>query len=179
MNELERLKLIEQIERQQKIEYILIVLAFLVLLYLIFRKKKTNITVRKYDERQMLERAKGYKVGFFVLILFNVIFSVISSNGSQWISLQIANIISILIAFTAMTLYWIVNDAYLSINDNIDRALFSVGLLCLSNGINGAIRLYSDELFEIGCLSLVMSVSLLMVCIALFMKKHQLKSEEK
>lgn len=95
----------------------------------------------KYDERQLIERGKGYRYAFFSYVIFNVFFFVFSIGSEIQLPTEVILISGILVACAVHVIYCIFHEAYWGLNNNIKnyiRLLIVAWVLNLAIGlING------------------------------------------
>lgn len=115
-------------------------LASVALLATIAKKLGGKVTMVKskkceeYDERQLVVRSKAYKYAFFTLMLYVILVEIINellgitllcSFGGTWIG--------VCIAIAVFVVYCVMNDAYISLNENKRGILILFGGIALLN----------------------------------------------
>lgn len=134
-------------------------LASVALLAAIAKKLGGKISMRRsrkckeYDERQLVVRSKAYKFAFFTLMIYTVLVqfindifevSLLSSFGGAWIG--------VCISITVFVVYCVVNDAYISLNENKRGILILFGGIALLNlviSLSGVLSKEIDFLDEV------------------------------
>ncbi|MBR1815258.1 MAG: hypothetical protein IJ763_01005 [Lachnospiraceae bacterium] len=98
--------------------------------FFIFKKKRSNKA--EYDERQELVRGRGYKLGFFTFAICNMVILCLSDGDHvEYIDVDAAMIISVLISVVVFAIYCIINDGYFGL---VEKPLSSI-LMLLGIGI--------------------------------------------
>ena len=131
----------------------------------------------KYDERQELVRGRGFKYGFFTLLIY------------EWLNILFGGllegiVIREVIIFFGMALsvmvyvsYAILKDGYIALNENPQRIGITFLILAVGNIFIGALGISSGEIFEDGAIShsainLVLGVMMLCMVGLLLVKKY-------
>ena len=95
------------------------------------RKIKTE-----YDERQEIVRGKGYMLGFYTLVAYVGIMSVLGFGGiSMPMEGGIPEFTGIVAAIAVMSVYDIWKDAFWGLNNNRSRYMIIIGVLAVINFI--------------------------------------------
>lgn len=134
-------------------------------------KKKTE-----YDERQLIERGKGYRCAFFAYVIFNLIMFIADlAFDIQAFSLGMIMICGILVAAAAHVIYCIFHEAYWGLNNNVRNYVIllvvagGINLIIgIVNGVNG--ELYADGVFSYSVLNLAVAIFLIVIFIAMLIK---------
>lgn len=107
----------------------------LILFVIILKVTKKDGKIKcQYDERQELARGKGFKYGFFTIVICNTCMGFYSTSVEQSIFHPfISYIISIFVGVTVFVVYCIWKDAYISLNENRQKVLISFGLIAVAN----------------------------------------------
>lgn len=114
-------------------------LVLIVCLYIVVKKGKTDGKLRcEYDERQELSRGRGFKYGFFTLLILNMLVAFYSEIASQPIAdvfgTQITtSCIGILVYVT----YCIWHDSYFALNERRKPLLIVFAVVGIANFILG------------------------------------------
>lgn len=134
---------------------ILGVLVGLGLVVFILKTTKTDGSIDcKYDERQELARGKGFKLAFFVLLLYNAFFAGMTiCLEKTFISPDTAAILGICIGIAAYVGYCIWNDAYFALNENRSRLVVAFTIAFLANLLLGIVGVYQGEIIKEGVLT--------------------------
>ena len=83
----------------------------------ITKTKKDNGIKCKYDERQIIARGHGFKLGFFTLVIYDFIYGMLGIfSTKQLFDPLLAMTIGIMIAAAVHITYCIWKEAYFSLN---------------------------------------------------------------
>ena len=99
----------------------------------IFLKKKGLIKKECYDERQEIEKGKGYKLGFFVALIYYLLLMVVQLSGLE-IDNGFFTFLGICLSVGAFAIYCIIKNAYFGYNQppkGINVLLFVIMLINL------------------------------------------------
>ena len=117
----------------------LIVVGFGLLVRFVFKTKHVK---PEFDERQIIARGKAYKAGFFTLLIYGAICTVLQALELNWMSGLLREVLGIVLGAGVFAVVAILNDAYLGFNENNRYSiiiLLIVGLLNFACGIMGII----------------------------------------
>lgn len=160
------------------------IVAGCILIAIILKITKTDGSIKcNYDERQQLVRGKGFKYGFFTLIICNFLALGLSSfTKKQYIESEVFMIISILIGVFVYAVYCIWNDAYFSLNESPKKVLIAFALIALLNiglGYRNYLRgiLFQNGVLTIHCTNLFCGVLFLLIFLVLAIKHIYQKAE--
>ncbi len=147
----------------------------LLLVVIIMAATKTDDNIKcNFDERQELVRGKGFKYGFFTMLICNGIFAVLKLlEVALFAEAEVPMFFSMLVGVAVFACYCIWNDGYFSLNEN-RRSLMIVfavvgivnvalGVINICRGeflVNGSLTFHSLNFF-CGILSAVIFVALL------------------
>ncbi len=116
--------------------------------------KNSDETKNQFDERQELVRGKGFKYGFFtvmisntVLLFFDILEVPLFSN------MEVAMTASIVVGVAVFASYCIWNDGYFALNENRKSLLIMFGLIGLMNIVIGIRNLIAGVVIENGALT--------------------------
>ncbi len=138
----------------------------------------------EYDEKQEAVRGKGFKYGFFTMILYNGAIIILSATGFTIPMIhEVVLFTGIMLGAIVMASYDIWHDAYMGLNTNAKG--FAVFAIVVA-GINLLSALFSwkdTEMFEAGKLqfpfmNLICCLSFVLIGIQLFAKSIMDKKEE-
>lgn len=125
----------------------------LVLVAIILKVTKKDGSIKcKYDERQELARGKGFKYGFFTLLIYNVILAFGISAHETALNHIIVMMLILLgcgIALAVYVTYCIWKEAYISLNENKTRVLIAFILLAAANFMMGFVSIYNTANNEV------------------------------
>lgn len=145
----------------------LFVLFFVIILASAKRKKIGG----EYDERQQLVRGKGYKAGFFTMLICNMIILLLSNDdGSmKYINTDVAVMISAFVALIVFAVYCIFNDGYFGVVENPKSSIIGLFLIGVANMIIGFSNSDSwvvDGKLSLGVLNFACGTTLFIVAFA-------------
>ncbi len=130
-----------------------------------------------YDERQKVARGNGFKLAF--LTLAGYILLVIFTGKSLELFVfkeQEPPILGLMLSVLVFLLYCIKNDAYVKINDNIDRCIGGgLGWFIIEVYRAGKNILVLKESVMSNLFSILIVISIILINIALVLKKKELK----
>ncbi|WP_185259304.1 hypothetical protein [Anaerocolumna chitinilytica] len=96
----------------------------------------------KYDERQSNIRGKAYKLSFFTLMIYNVLYGFVDMTVEKPLLDTIsAMVIGICLSITVNIVYCIWKDAYFSLNENPRKVLIGFGFIGIFNLVIGCINI--------------------------------------
>ncbi len=104
-----------------------------------------------FDERQMLVRLKGYKMSFFTMMLYNMLYAFYDLLVEESVlSTFAAMIMGIFLGALVFAVYAIWKDAYVELHRGRKHFLFLFGACGLLNLLNG-IRTLEEEIKRPEC----------------------------
>ena len=139
---------------------------------------------REYDERQEVVRGRGFKYGFFTIMICNGLYGLLASSfEKQFVDVSVAMISCALIGIIVYVSYCIWNDGYFSINENPKRlvvifvAVTVMNLLIFfMNALHGEVIVDGVVTFRI--VNLLVAIMSFIVLGVLFLKKVVDKRED-
>ena len=161
-------------------------LAFCVVIGLIFRLRRGKKSDRgkvEYDERQLLARGKAYKAGFFVTLLYCLLFAALSVTEIPFFQSVTGMLLGVFLGIAVFAVTAIRNDAYLGLNEN-KRSFLILGcvvavadlVIGVCNGLDGTLMENGQLTFD--CLNLMVGVLFTVIVAALLIHDRQVKKEE-
>lgn len=111
----------------------IVIVLFAFCFTMIFLKKKGLIKKECYDERQEREKGKGYKLGFFVALIYYLLLMVVQLSGLE-IDNGFFTFLGICLSVGAFAIYCIIKNAYFGYNQppkGINVLLFVIMLINL------------------------------------------------
>lgn len=129
----------------------IIVIALLV--YVIVNAKKKD---NHFDEMQLIKRAKGYKIGYFILLIGLTIYAGLSAYDpglKDRVEPTIAVFIIMMISILIFAIYCIFNEAFFTIGENSKGYSFVCVAMILLNGIGSYRTISEGEFFKDGILT--------------------------
>lgn len=142
---------------------------------------KTKHVKPEFDERQMLARGKAYKVGFFTLLIYGAICTVLQAVGLQWFDGLLREVIGIVIGVGSFAIVAILNDAYIGFNENTGYTIgvmTLIGLLNLGSAIIGIITdgLWKDGKVTTTIVNLLISFLFLVILMTYWLHKKKISN---
>lgn len=167
-------------------EQILIIAAVIVvavgLFVAIYYSDKRN----KFDERQLLVRAKAYRLGFGALIISDLVVMFLNSleGWNKDVDSSFSIVLALAVSFTVFSLYCITHDAFFQRKDNPKEYLIFCIIVCVCEGYvvishlieNGTLRENGRFTMTPGG-SLLLAIMFLIVMIAIIIKMLINKAE--
>lgn len=138
----------------------------------------------KYDERQRIVRATGFKFAFFTLLFYDLAYGIINSAmDKRWMDDLTGMFIGCCISVVVYAAYAIWNEGYFSLNENPRRMLFVFGVVGLCNMVIGVRNVLEEGLIQDGmlnskCLNLVCGLTFIFIFVILFTKWQVSKRED-
>lgn len=154
----------------------------LVFVLLIITKKDGNIKC-KYDERQTAVRGKAYKISFFLLLIYNILYGLCSTVIEKMpIDSLTVMFIGIIIALAFHVTYCIWKDAYFSLNEDKRKLMIVfilIAILNLAIGIGNLVSGYIivDGVLTYHCVNLLCSILFVLLFLVLLVKNSSKDSQ--
>lgn len=158
--------------------------AFVILMtvLILWAKGKSVKDGCKYDERQQIIRGNGYKIGFMVLFILNLLYGLLSDICGHFpIALSSAMFIIALVGAMTNVVYCIWNDAWIALNESKGRILVLFGFLGAINLLLGTRQILNGSAFSEGefCdLNLVCGIMFIVIFAVIFARYMVSRSEE-
>lgn len=130
-----------------------------------------------YDERQELVRGRGYKYGFFTVIVANLLYYMMQQAGIGFsMSGDIAMVVNMLIGICVCACYCIWNEGYFALNEKIGTFIVIVligGGINLIMGIHGFISgaAMQNGKYTFYIINLLAGIMILIICGVMLLKK--------
>ncbi len=113
--------------------------------------KKGDEVKNQFDERQELVRGKGFKYGFFTMMIANAALLVLKILEIPLFgNMEVAMIASIVIGVSVFASYCIWNDGYFALNENRKSLLIMFGLIGALNLVIGIGNIFAGVIMENG-----------------------------
>ena len=157
----------------------------LIICVFVFRFMNRDKGVRtRYDEKQEIERGKGYKWGFYALAICEAAQALLSTSGIK-LPLEAASLhfLAIVIGVMVQVMYCIWHDAYVGLNTNMGRfALvaivvagfnFAVAIFAIVNG-----SMMADGMLKGPFINLLCGLMFVVIGVELLLKKRADAAEE-
>lgn len=148
-----------------------------------FKLSTDGAAKTKYDERQMIERGKGYRCAFFAYIIYNCIFLILDFGFDiQFASTGMIMILGILVAAATHVIYCIFHEAYWGLNNNVKNYLVILIVAAALNFVIGIGNYVSGEMFEndtvsYSVINLIVAVFVIVILVAMLIKWMRDKRE--
>lgn len=151
----------------------------------ILKLTKTNGKIKcEYDERQALIRGKGYKLSFFILLFYMVLYGLttvmeIRIPADNFVVMMVGVCLSV----SAQVIYCTWNEAYVSLNENPRKLIIAFVLIALVNiamGVSSIIegKVIVDGILTFHCINLVAGIMCLLVIAFIILRRHLASEEE-
>ena len=102
---------------------------------------------KKYDERQILEQGKAFKIGFFtMMIIFEVLILINLCGFSTLIDSTVFYQIAIFIGLLAYVVYCIWTESYFAINEKTNRVIIAFAIIAIVNLIIGILNMIAGQI---------------------------------
>lgn len=146
--------------------------------------KKGDSTKNQFDERQEIVRGKGFKLGFFTILISNLLFIVMKSLDVVLFSeMEVAMFISIIAGAAVYVCYCIWNDGYFALNENKKSLMIVFCLMGVSNLLLGVGNIISgdavvDGAFTFRSINLFCAILFMIIFVTLLIKRLMDGKEE-
>lgn len=129
-------------------------IGFILILFVLKWTKKDGSSKCKFDERQQIVRDRGFKYGFFVLALCNILYAGVNALlDGKLIDTPVGILLCVIISVVVYACYCIWNEGYFALNENPRRVLIAFVLIALLNFGVFARRVMEKGIMENGVLS--------------------------
>lgn len=140
--------------------------------------KKDGRIKCKYDERQELIRGKGFKLGFFTMLIYNGCFALYNLAIEKPVLDPFAgSFLGMVFGVAVFATYCVWNDAYFSLNTNRKKLSWCFGLIAVLNIAAGVSNLWynkavmeEDAYIAISGVSILCGILFLLLFILMFVK---------
>lgn len=150
----------------------------LVIIVILLKVTKTDGDMKcKYDERQSGVRGKGFRLGFFTLMIYDAVYGLMNALLEKpLLDTSSAMVLGICLSIAVYAVYCIWNDAYFSLNENPRKLLFAFGAIGLCNLVLGAVNIINGTAITNGMMNfrganLTCGIMFIVVFAALLAKK--------
>ena len=163
-------------------------LAVIILIYTIIRVSRKNGAVSakgEYDERQMVIRGRGYKLG---CILYMIEFAFLMFSDGCGIDLPLTNgaqySIMFFLPIGAFSVYCIMKDAYIGIRNDIRRFIILSAIIVIVDIVSTVAQIAGGAMIAEGkltnaCITPACGLLFLVVLLSLLIRNSQIKAEER
>lgn len=131
----------------------------------------------RFDERQELVRGRGFKYGFFTLLICNfIVFMLEMSDVPVYAETEVIVVINCLIGISIYVIYCIWNEGYFALNENRKRLMVAFAVIGVGNLLVSAVNIAEGTMIENGkltfrSLNLCCGLLLIVVFVTLLLKK--------
>lgn len=161
-----------------------IVVALIITFILLLVMKTDGSLKCKYDERQELVRGRGFKYGFFTLLIY---FAVYGYLGIALEKLPVDHMtgcfVGILLGVLVCACYQIWNEGYFALNENRRRVLIIFAVVAVVNFLIAGRNMMHGEMVHNGVLTihslnLFCGLMFIIIAVVLFLKDRLGAKEE-
>lgn len=156
----------------------------LIFLAIVLKFSKTDGGIRsKFDERQKIVRATGFKFAFFTLVIYDMAYGFLNSAMDRRFMDDLSGMfIGCCLSVVVYAAYAVWNEGYFSINENPKRILIVFGIVAVFNmafGIRNLVqgRLIKDGMLTSECLNLICGITFIVLFAIMFIKWQVSKRE--
>ncbi len=129
-------------------------IGLLVVAILLAITKKGDETKNQFDERQELVRGRGFKYGFFTIMIVNAVMLFMNVLEIPLFSqLEVAMTASIVVGVSVFASYCIWNDGYFALNENRKSLMIMFGIIGGMNIIISIANLTAGVIIQNGALT--------------------------
>lgn len=167
---------------------VFLVLFAAIAIWVFVRKMSTTDgrTKCSFDERQELVRGKGFKYGFFTLIIYDMAICCVAGAYPEVLSFvdaQLQMFIGVVLSVVVFACYCIWNEGYFALNEHPKRLLIIFAFVAILNTIIGIINaidgMYVVEgVLTFSCSNIVCAAMFYIIFVVLLMKTISNKKEE-
>lgn len=150
----------------------------------LYMNDKNKQNMRKYDERQELERGRAYKTAFYVMLIYFITFGIFDSCGYKLpMDLLSIVLIGIVISTIILGIYLVSHDAYFSLRENPKRVFLSIIFIGILNILLGILQFTSGDVIVDGvltyrCANIVVGIGMFVLAMGVFVVLQKMKKEE-
>lgn len=161
----------------------IVVIAAAVAAVILLRKERGG--GKHYDERQLVLRANGTKIGFYVTLIAEMLVLMLAEFGAiPPASVTLAVFVALMVGVVTFAVYCIAKDVFFSIGDKGRNYRILCAVIVLLDGAAAASRIVDGTILEDGaptfgsCNALVLALSFLVILIALLVRNGREESDE-
>ena len=137
----------------------------------IILKKKGLIKKECYDERQEREKGNGYKLGFFVALVYYLLLMIVQLSGFE-IDNGFFTFVGICLSVGVFAIYCIIKNAYFGYNQTPKGVTILLFVIMLTNLFPCIMALIEGKMLRTTGVNIVCVILLLSVIIASMVKNH-------
>lgn len=154
-----------------------VIIGIICVVFLLALTKNGDSAKCKFDERQELVRGRGFKYGFFTLLICNfIVFLLEMSDVPVYAETEVIVVINCLIGISIYVIYCIWNEGYFALNENRKRLMVAFAVIGVANLLVSAVNIAEGTMIENGkltfrSLNLCCGLLLIVVFVTLLLKK--------
>lgn len=145
---------------------------------IVLASSKTDDSVKsQFDERQEAVRGRGFKYGFFTMILCDIIITMLKLlEVSLLQELEVAMVLSIMIGVMVFASYCIWNDGYFALNENRKQLMIFLVIIGVINLLLGVVNVVEkvaiiDGRLTFRSINLFCGLLFVVIFMVMFLKK--------
>ncbi len=151
-------------------------IGFLLVVVLLKFSRKDRSLRCKFDERQELIRGRGFKYGFFTLLIYEALNMAYGGFLERIVVREVIMAIGMLLGVTVYASYAIWKDGYFSLNERPRRVVIIFAVLSIVNILLGLVYIWRGDFWENGVIdfpavNLAVGLMLLFVLVLLLVKR--------
>lgn len=162
--------------------WIVVIAAVIAGVFLLRRERGGS---KNYDERQLVLRANGTKIGFFVILIAEALVLMLTElEVIPMASVTLAVFVALMVGVVTFAVYCIAKDVFFSVGDKGKSYTILCAVIVLLNGAVAATRFADGTFLEngvptfSGCNSLIMALSFLVIFVALLVRRGREEDDE-
>ena len=140
---------------------------------------------KHYDERQLVLRANGTRIGFFVTMIAEMLVLMLTEfEVIPLTSVTLAVFVALMVGAVTFAVYCIVKDVFFSIGDKGRSYRILCAVIVLLDGAAAVSRFADGTILKDGvptfesCNTLVLALSFLVILVALLVRKNSGEEDE-
>lgn len=149
----------------------------LIVLFLILITKSHALESPRYDERQELERGRGFHYAFFTMLIFYIMLYILQASGlTRYVDYNLLYSLGLFLGIQVYVIYCIWHEAYFALNQRTTTVMISFLLIGLCNLAVTIVQYISGDLYSNGhfgpsILNGFCTLMFLSVFVTMFLKK--------
>ena len=150
---------------------------------LLLRKERGGS--KHYDERQLVLRANGTKIGYYVTLIAETLVLMLTEFGIiPLTSVTLAVFVALMAGVVTFAVYCIVKDVFFSIGEKGNYYILMCGVITLADGAAAVSSIVSGTILIDGvptffsCNALVLTLVFLVILVALLVRKFAGERDE-
>lgn len=149
----------------------IVIVLFCFIFTKILLKKKGLLKKECYDERQEIEKGKGYKIGFFVGLVYYLLLMIVQLTDIEFDN-AFFTFLGICLSVGTFAIYCIVKNAYFGYNQPPKGVTILLFVILIINLFPCIMSLIEGKMLRSTGINLLCSVLLLTVIVASLIKNH-------